>query len=119
MRGSHKRGLIPWDGPAAGWPDGVAQYGEVTAEPMQVGDVLAFHNLVLHSTAPNDRVERVRWSIDLRYMRVDEGFGWHKLGAGFEERFPTFIAASATEGRAESWEQWRRNWGEGPPPSKL
>jgi ectoine hydroxylase-related dioxygenase (phytanoyl-CoA dioxygenase family) len=62
----------------------VEQYGEVFSEPMRAGDVMAFHNLTLHSTCPNERSDRVRWSIDLRYMRTGEGFAWHKLGDTFD-----------------------------------
>ncbi len=82
--------MLPWSGPTGGsdpaeaWPGGVEQYGEVFSEPMRAGDVMAFHNLTLHSTCPNERSDRVRWSIDLRYMRTGEGFAWHKLGDTFD-----------------------------------
>jgi hypothetical protein len=39
VRGSHLSGKIPWEGPAAGWPEGVSQFGtEVCAEAMEPGD---------------------------------------------------------------------------------
>ena len=39
VKGSHKQGKIPWEGPVAGWPDGVEQYGtDVCAEAMEPGD---------------------------------------------------------------------------------
>ena len=88
----------------------IHQFGTPTDEPMQAGDVLAFHNLTLHSSGIHSVPRQVRWSIDLRYMRADEGFDWHIFGDGFDRRYPTFTAHSADPQKVMSWEQWRAKW---------
>ena len=114
VKGSHKLGKIQeagsHQGGGSGWPHGVAQFGTVCEEAMEPGDVLAFHNLCMHGTAPNHRPERVRWSIDLRYQPSDLGFGWHSLRDDFEKRFPCMTVASADPAKETSWAQWRQKW---------
>jgi hypothetical protein len=56
------------------WPEGVGVFGEVVAAELQRGDVLAFHNMLMHGTSTHVQVDRVRWSIDLRYMATSQGF---------------------------------------------
>ena len=48
------------------WPEGVAQYGELVAPAMQPGDVLAFHNLLMHGTSPHMQLDTVV-SVCLRF----------------------------------------------------
>jgi hypothetical protein len=76
-----------------------------------VEQVLAFHNMLMHGTSPHLQPDRVRWSVDLRYMSSSQGFSWHKMGDTFEDSFPCFVAATAEEGRqADSFEDWQRKW---------
>jgi len=42
--------------------------------PMELGDVLLFHNLTFHRSLPNTS-EITRWSIDIRYMRDGDNPG--------------------------------------------
>ena len=36
--------------------------------PMEVGDILLFHNLTLHRSLPHES-QIIRWAIDIRYLR--------------------------------------------------
>ena len=86
------------------------RYGPATDVPMRTGDVLLFHNLTLHASGTHTVAGHVRWSIDLRYMRSDKGFGWHSLGDEFDRQYPTFTACSADPGKVMSFRQWRAKW---------
>jgi hypothetical protein len=44
-------------------------------EPMQFGDVLAFHALTVHGTHPATRERYVRYSVDMRYSDADAARG--------------------------------------------
>ena len=114
VRGSHRHGLVPWEGAARGVPGGVERYGEVVAEPMRAGDVLALHNLTLHATSPNERADRIRWSIDLRYMATGTGYAWHQLGEDFDRQLPGFVVASETPALEQPFAEWQAKWREAP-----
>lgn len=111
--GSHRHGAVPAHRTEAGQmaPDhDVARYGEAIDLPMRAGDVLLFHNLTLHASGHNRTADQVRWSIDLRYMRANQGFGWHHMGDDFNRRFPCFVARSDQPGQVGSWEEWQARW---------
>eukprot|EP01043_Picozoa_sp_COSAG02_P026526 COSAG02_NODE_1532_length_12086_cov_6.489447_6_plen_320_part_00 len=44
---------------SSNWPEGVRTYGEVVAPALQPGDVLAFHNLLMHGTSPHLQMDTV------------------------------------------------------------
>ena len=111
--GSHRFGAIP-KRPA---PHGqfepereIGCYGAPLDVPLQVGDVLFFHNLALHASGRNQVENQVRWSIDLRYAPTGQSRAWHGLGEEFNLQYPCFTAHSKDPTQVESWEQWRRRW---------
>lgn len=111
--GSHRHGPIPSRRNEAGHAVplyDLALYGAPRTEPMRVGDVMAFHNLVLHASGTNATPDQVRWSIDLRYMRTGTGFAWHSMGDGFDANYPCFVARSDDPARLAPWEDWRDRW---------
>ncbi len=110
--GSHRFGPIVWQMNANGHKEPcqeITHYGQPRYEPMQVGDVIAFHNLALHSSGIN-RSEQMRWSIDLRYMRAGQGYAWHQMGDEFARNFPGFVVHSADLAAVETWETWKARW---------
>ncbi len=113
--GSHCFGSIP-KRPAPNGPfepeKEIGCYGTPVNVPMQVGDVLVFHNLVLHASGHNQIENQVRWSIDLRYTPTGQSFAWHGMGEQFNVHYPCFKARSEDPARVESWEQWRQRWAE-------
>jgi hypothetical protein len=73
--GSHADGLLTYHAAqgageleayicSSGYPWGVADFA--------AGDVLTFSSLTVHRGMPNQRGERVRLSVDMRYQRADE-----------------------------------------------
>jgi hypothetical protein len=93
------------------WPEGVATYGDLVAPSLEPGDMLAFHNMLMHGTSPHLQPDRVRWSIDLRYMSSSQGYSWHKLGSKFPRAFPCFVAATEQDGQhLDSYDEWQRKW---------
>ncbi|MBI2502614.1 MAG: phytanoyl-CoA dioxygenase family protein [Candidatus Latescibacteria bacterium] len=110
--GSHRFGRIPARANQNNHQEPVAPistYGTPVDEPMQVRDVLFFHNHTLHASGDNT-TDRVRWSIDLRYSPAGQAFDWHKMGDEFDVHYPCFVAASPDPARVESWEQWQARW---------
>lgn len=125
VRGSHLHGKIPleYTARAAGGleePLPLAeyqQYGDLHAEPMRPGDVMMFHNLVLHGSSVHTKADYVRWAIDLRYERAPDARNYSQ-GQEYYDTFPSFRVphpASST-GASSEWREWRDRW---PRPSKL
>ena len=88
----------------------IGRYGTPRQEPLQVGDLILFHNLVLHASGENSTADQVRWSIDLRYMATGQSFKWHTLGDDFDLHYPGFVARSDEVERVMSWAAWRARW---------
>ncbi len=112
VRGSTRFGAIPFHRNARRqWEPtrDVSHYGTVTSAPMQLGDVLLFNNLTLH-TGGNNTTDRVRWSIDLRYSPTGQSFAWHQRGEQVEESYPVFVGRSDDPSRVMSWDQWLDKW---------
>jgi ectoine hydroxylase-related dioxygenase (phytanoyl-CoA dioxygenase family) len=110
--GSHHFGRIPARANQNNHQEPVAPistYGAPVDEPMQVGDVLFFHNHTLHASGDNT-TDQVRWSIDLRYSPAGQAFDWHKMGDEFNVHYPCFVAASPDPAQVDSWEKWQAGW---------
>ena len=110
--GSHRFGLIPARVNQHNHREPVepiSTYGTAVDEPMQVGDVLFFHNHTLHASGENS-TDQVRWSIDLRYSPAGQPFDWHQMGDEFDVHYPCFVAASPDPARVQSWEEWQASW---------
>ena len=108
--GSHRHGAIPWRDTGTGQRqpvNDIACYGQARPEPARVGDAIAFDNRTLHASGDNTTRDRVRWSIDLRYMPTGQSYAWHSSGDEFDAIYPGFIAASAGAAEVASWEAWR------------
>jgi hypothetical protein len=110
--GSHRFGRIPARANQNNHQEAVepiSTYGTAVDEPMQVGDVLFFHNHTLHASGENT-TDQVRWSIDLRYSPAGQPFDWHKMGEEFNVHYPCFVAASPDPAQVASWEEWEARW---------
>ena len=105
MPGSHRWGLLPAmdDGDGHLQPrEEIEQRGQCVAATMEVGDVLAFHNLTFHRSTMN-RSDSIRWSIDLRYSAIGVPLDWL-----FRHCINGFVARSRSNpGQVDSWEDWR------------
>jgi phytanoyl-CoA hydroxylase len=77
VRGSHRLGLVQHEfidrGGQALWevPRALIDQRLVVDCPMQRGDVLLMHNLLMHHSVPNNS-ETIRWSMDIRYIRAGD-----------------------------------------------
>lgn len=116
--GSHREGLVHHcDEPSfQGVPDKAIGV-EPLPLPVEVGDVIFIHPLMLHASLPN-KSTRGRWSLDLRYCPVGQPTGrpW----------FPGFVARSRANPElelkdasvwAESWRSARTALADKPRPS--
>ena len=105
MPGSHRWGLLPAmdDGDGHLQPrEEIEKRGQCVAATMEVGDVLAFHNLTFHRSTMN-RSDSIRWSIDLRYSAIGVPLDWL-----FRDCINGFVARSRSNpGQVDSWEDWR------------
>ena len=105
MPGSHRWGLLPAmdDGDGHLQPrEDIEKRGQCVAATMEVGDVLAFHNLTFHRSTMN-RSDSIRWSIDLRYSAIGVPLDWL-----FRDCINGFVARSRSNpGQVDSWEDWR------------
>ena len=105
MPGSHRWGLLPAmdDGDGHLQPrEAIEKRGQCVAATMEVGDVLAFHNLTFHRSTMN-RSDSIRWSIDLRYSAIGVPLDWL-----FKNCINGFVARSRSNpGQVDSWEDWR------------
>ena len=105
MPGSHRWGLLPAmdDGDGHLQPrEEIEKRGQCVAATMEVGDVLAFHNLTFHRSTMN-RSDSIRWSIDLRYSAIGVPLDWL-----FKNCINGFVARSRSNpGQVDSWEDWR------------
>ena len=105
MPGSHGWGLLPAmdDGDGHLQPrEEIEKRGQCVAATMEVGDVLAFHNLTFHRSTMN-RSDSIRWSIDLRYSAIGVPLDWL-----FKNCINGFVARSRSNpGQVDSWEDWR------------
>ena len=105
MPGSHRWGLLPAmdDGDGHLQPrEDIEKRGQCVAATMEVGDVLAFHNLTFHRSTMN-RSDSIRWSIDFRYSAIGVPLDWL-----FKNCINGFVARSRSNpGQVDSWEDWR------------
>ena len=105
MPGSHRWGLLPAmdDGDGHLQPrEEIEKRGQCVAATMEVGDVLAFHNLTFHRSTMN-RSDSIRWSIDFRYSAIGVPLDWL-----FKNCINGFVARSRSNpGQVDSWEDWR------------
>jgi ectoine hydroxylase-related dioxygenase (phytanoyl-CoA dioxygenase family) len=108
LPGSHRQGAIPHrpgigDGEfleaVGGW-----QEADVLTLPMQPGDALVMHNLVLHRSGEN-RTEGIRWSIDARFFAPDTPSA-SRLLCGFPR---PWLLTGPDAVAAEEWAQWYRS----------
>ena len=113
VRGSHTHGKISLDykaRPEGGLQEPLADYshyGELHVEPMMPGDVMFFHNLVLHGTSNHHKQDYVRWAIDLRYERAPDPSRYSQQQE-YYNTFPSFRVGR--NGSGTSWPQWRQQW---------
>ena len=84
-------------------PDQIFDKSSCIPIPMEAGDVLFFHKLIVHGSLSNKSNE-VRWSFDLRYNPIGQETG---RGA-----FPGFVARSRThpEGVLRNPAEWEQSW---------
>ena len=102
--GSHRWGLLPTarDDDRHNIPtEDIESRGRIETLRMQVGDVVAFHNLTFHRSLMNSS-DDIRWSIDLRYSPTGTPTEWlSKMGLfGFVAR------SQAQPETVEPWETW-------------
>ncbi|HHZ92186.1 TPA: hypothetical protein EYN65_17040 [Candidatus Poribacteria bacterium] len=110
LRGSHHLGLLPHDyrdqTPGHTGSKGIAEtdlpdYEIVTAE-LDIGDVLATTERLIHRGIPNRSKNTVRWSVDTRYSQIGLPTG--------RENVPGFVARSHNrpESVAKTYRDWNR-----------
>lgn len=102
---SHLDGAIPHlDGVGEGGfleATGGWQQADVRTIPMQPGDALVMHNLVLHRSGEN-RTDGIRWSVDCRFYAPDTPHA-----AELSARFPEpWLLTGALATPASRWQAW-------------
>jgi len=107
MPGSHRAGLLDHQHEnRAGKFLEIAEVDELIDDaravtcPMEIGDVLLFHNLTFHRSLPNVS-EITRWSIDIRYLRDSDSPG----SIGWADPSDKWIIRSATQ-PVTTLDQW-------------
>eukprot|EP01051_Picozoa_sp_SAG22_P000201 SAG22_NODE_4_length_44774_cov_362.122149_22_plen_217_part_00 len=101
MPGVHADGLTYWGG--GGGMGANLPRAETRHEPMEPGDVMLVHNLCPHGSGPNLSPDKVRWSVDSRYMRAGRPSG--------RDCWPAFIAQSKRDPFAENtYTDWQARW---------
>ena len=74
LPGSHRRGLLPHDGPSASQQAvNVSQSAVWGAQDLRAGDVLFFNWLTVHRALPNQRGRELRISATCRYRAARSG----------------------------------------------
>ena len=91
--GSHKRGPVPHERVPDDYVINEANYNptDVIAVPMEAGDGLFFHSLLLHGTAPNLTVQSRR-AITMSYMAAEFRYTGEPPNAGL----PAYLRARRT-----------------------
>jgi phytanoyl-CoA hydroxylase len=75
---------------------------EAVACPMNVGDVLCFHQVTPHRALPN-LSQKVRWSLDVRFEAADA-----PTETGRKMGFP--LAKAGETASVVSYEEWLERW---------
>jgi ectoine hydroxylase-related dioxygenase (phytanoyl-CoA dioxygenase family) len=104
LPGSHRYGLVA-HGAGAGNRVPAERFppGEARPLPVRAGDMILFHNYVLHAAVPNAS-DAIRWSMDLRWQDPARPTG--------RPHYPGFIVRSAArpETVQHDYDEWRRRW---------
>jgi phytanoyl-CoA hydroxylase len=104
LPGSHRYGLVE-HGAGAGNRVPAERFppGEARPLPVKAGDVILFHNYVLHAAVPNVS-DAIRWSMDLRWQDPAKPTG--------RPHYPGFIVRSAARPETVQldYDEWRQRW---------
>jgi phytanoyl-CoA hydroxylase len=92
-----------------------AAAAEVTLLPMRKGDFAMFHPLLLH-TGTENRSDRVRWSIDVRFeatigtrpLTDEERTGYATMHRRLRGRGYVPLRVRVSDGPGEDWATWQR-----------
>lgn len=104
LPGSHKYGLVE-HGTGTGNRIAPERFppGERLPLPIKAGDMILFHNYVLHAAVPNTS-DAIRWSMDLRWQDPAKPTG--------RPHYPGFIVRSQARPDTvqHDYDEWRRRW---------